>query len=388
MQAVGGLYLRIGEFSMGQNRKNYQKELDGILAGLKESGNVPTLLLHSCCAPCSSYCLSYLADYFKITVFYYNPNISPEDEYLKRVGEQKRLISKMPLKHEACFVEGVYEPERFFDMAKGMENLPEGSERCYRCYEMRLKKTAEYAKENGFDYFTSTLSISPYKNADWLNEIGFKLEEEFGVNYLVSDFKKRGGYRESIELSKEYNLYRQNYCGCVYSRRGKDEKEIWDVYDGEGMPTGRVMERGMPADGDYMLCVHIYIYNDKGQFLVQKRAEGKVTHPGEWDITVGAVLSGEDSRAAAVRETYEEIGVRLKPDELQYKGRIKKTQRFADVYFVHRDIDLGKCVLKKDEVEKVKFVDSDGLILLARESRHREEDYIEALKEFICDIDI
>ena len=370
---------------MRQSRRNYQKELEGILEGLKESGSVPTLLLHSCCAPCSSYCLSYLADYFRITIFYYNPNISPKDEYLKRVSEQKRLIAELPLKNKVCFAEGIYEPDEFFEIVKGYEEFPEGSQRCYLCYEMRMRSTAEYAKKNGFDYFTSTLSISPHKNADWINEIGMKLQDEYGVAYLVSDFKKRGGYQKSIELSKEYNLYRQNYCGCVYSKRGVGQKEIWDVYDGEGMPTGRVMDRGMPASGDYMLCVHIYIYNDKGQFLVQKRAAGKITHPGAWDITVGAVLSGEESRTAAVRETFEEIGVLLEPEELQYKGRIKRKQRFADVYFVHKDFDLNECVLQKDEVEKVKFVDSDELILLARESRHRAEDYIERLKGFIKD---
>ena len=370
---------------MKQNRRNYQKELDVILAGLKETGNVPSLLLHSCCAPCSSYCLSYLAEYFLITVFYYNPNISPKDEYLKRVDEQKRLISELPLKYKVSFSEGSYDSESFFEMAKGREELPEGAERCYGCYEMRLRRTAEHAAKNGFDYFTSTLSVSPHKNADWLNEIGFKMQDEYGVNYLVSDFKKRGGYQKSIELSKEHNLYRQNYCGCVYSKKSAGQKEVWDVYDSEGMRTGRVMERGMPASGDYMLCVHIYIYNDKGQFLVQKRAAGKVTHPGAWDITVGAVLSGEESRAAAVRETFEEIGIRLKPDELQFKGRIKRKQRFADVYFVHREIDLDECVLQKDEVEKIKLVDTDELLELARESRHREEDYIEKLKGFIED---
>lgn len=209
------------------NQVNYQIELDKILQGLeKRSGHAgscaaeaPTLLLHSCCAPCSSYCLSYLADYFRITVFYYNPNISPAEEYQKRVEEQERLIGELPLKYPVSFQEGKYEPERFFAMAEGMEELPEGGERCFRCYEMRQREAAIAAKEGGFDYFTTTLSLSPHKNAQKLNEIGLGLQKEYGVNYLVSDFKKRGGYLKSIELSKEYDLYRQDYCGCVFSKR-------------------------------------------------------------------------------------------------------------------------------------------------------------------------
>lgn len=200
------------------NAINYQKELDRIIENLTERGEVPTLLMHSCCAPCSSYCLSYLAEYFHITIYYYNPNIYPETEYQKRVKEQQRLIQELPVKHPVTFQEGVYDPERFFAMAEGMEQIPEGGERCFHCYEMRQREAALAAKEGGFDYFTTTLSVSPHKNAQKLNEIGLRLQEEYGVKYLVSDFKKRGGYLKSIELSREYDLYRQNYCGCVYSK--------------------------------------------------------------------------------------------------------------------------------------------------------------------------
>lgn len=206
------------------NKINYQIELDKIIDNLQKENRVPTLLLHSCCAPCSSYCLSYLADYFKITVFYYNPNISPAEEYQKRVEEQKRLINELPVKNRVSFMEGRYEPEKFFEMSKGLESIPEGGERCFKCYEMRQREAAEYAAENGFDFFTTTLSISPHKNAAKLNEIGLKLEKEYGVRYLVSDFKKKGGYLKSIEYSKQYDLYRQNYCGCVYSKMEAEKR--------------------------------------------------------------------------------------------------------------------------------------------------------------------
>jgi Uncharacterized protein conserved in bacteria len=197
--------------------QNYQKELDHIIDQLNEEQRVPTLFLHSCCAPCSSYCLEYLAEYFSITVFYFNPNIYPEEEYQKRVEEQQKLISAMPVKHPIQFMEGEYKPEQFFEIAKGLEHVPEGGERCFQCYELRLREAAVHAQKNKFDYFTTTLSISPLKNAAKLNEIGSKLAEEYGVAYLPSDFKKKNGYKRSIELSKEYELYRQNFCGCVYS---------------------------------------------------------------------------------------------------------------------------------------------------------------------------
>ena len=183
------------------NKINYQRELDQILAEITAKGEVPTLLLHSCCAPCSSYVLSYLASYFRITLYYYNPNISPKEEYQKRVQEQMRLIRELPVRYPICFEEGVYDPERFFEMAKGMEDIPEGGERCFRCYELRQREAAIAAAQGGYDYFTTTLSVSPHKNAQKLNEIGLRLQEEYGVRYLLSDFKKKGGYLESIRLS-------------------------------------------------------------------------------------------------------------------------------------------------------------------------------------------
>ena len=203
--------------------RNYQKELDKIIedAGAREGG-APSLFLHSCCAPCSSYVLEYLRQYFRITVFYYNPNITEDAEYRKRVEEQKRLIAAYNQKAQGYSIEvleGDYEPDRFFQIAKGLEAYPEGGERCFACYELRLLETAKRARAGNYDYFTTTLSISPLKNAAKLNEIGEKLAASCGVAWLPSDFKKRDGYKRSIELSKEYELYRQDYCGCVYSRR-------------------------------------------------------------------------------------------------------------------------------------------------------------------------
>ncbi|GFI09733.1 epoxyqueuosine reductase QueH [Lachnospiraceae bacterium] len=201
------------------NKRNYQRELDGTIEKLVEAGQAPRLLLHSCCAPCSSYVLEYLSEYFSVTVFYYNPNIFPAEEYEKRVKEQEALILRLPAKHRISFLEGPYEQERFYEMAKGLELEPEGGERCFRCYHLRLLEAAQMARAGAFDYFTTTLSISPLKDAEKLNEIGEKLAREYGVAYLNSDFKKRNGYKRSIELSREYGLYRQDYCGCVYSLR-------------------------------------------------------------------------------------------------------------------------------------------------------------------------
>ncbi len=197
--------------------RNYQRELDALIEKIKAEDKTPTLLLHACCAPCSSYCLEYLSQYFKITVFYYNPNIYPEKEYTHRVDEIKRLISEMQFKNEVDFIEGRFEPEEFYSLTKGLENCKEGYERCFLCYRLRLEETAKLAKEKSFDYFTTTLSISPLKNAAKINEIGEELAEIYGVAHLPSDFKKKNGYKRSIELSKEYSLYRQNYCGCVFS---------------------------------------------------------------------------------------------------------------------------------------------------------------------------
>ena len=203
------------------NRINYQKELDKVIESLSQQEKVPTLLLHSCCAPCSSYVLEYLSNYFGITVFYYNPNIYPDEEYEMRVREQQRFIRAFPAKHPIDFIEGAYDKERFYEMARGLEAVPEGGQRCFQCYELRLREAGELAKARGFDYFTTTLSISPMKNAEKLNEIGLRLAEELGVAYLCSDFKKRNGYKRSTELSREYGMYRQDYCGCVYSYNQK-----------------------------------------------------------------------------------------------------------------------------------------------------------------------
>lgn len=204
---------------------NYQKELDKLIERLSKEQRVPKLLLHSCCAPCSSYVLEYLSNYFEITVFYYNPNIFPENEYTKRILEQQTLISDMKVKHPVSFLAGNYDRDRFFQIAEGLEHLREGGERCFKCYELRLEEAAKIAKDAGFDYFTTTLSISPLKNADKLNEIGIRLADKYGVQYLQSNFKKKNGYKRSIELSSEYGLYRQDYCGCEYSFRDRQKQK-------------------------------------------------------------------------------------------------------------------------------------------------------------------
>lgn len=206
------------------NRQNFQKEMERIIARECSDVNVPRLLLHSCCAPCSTWCLKVLSEFFLVTVFYYNPNIFPEEEYRMRVEEQERFLSLFPTKHPVSFIEGAYDTQRFYEMARGMEQMEEGGERCFCCYELRLRETARMARERGFDYFTTTLSISPLKNAQKLNEIGEKLAEEYGVRYLYSDFKKKEGYKKSTEISKEYEMYRQYYCGCVYSKRDRDRE--------------------------------------------------------------------------------------------------------------------------------------------------------------------
>lgn len=240
-----------------ENQVNYQKKLEKILSALEAEaaceGRKKRLLLHACCAPCSSYVLEYLREKFDITVLYYNPNITEREEYEKRSAELKRLAQRM--NEEACgagreeegtsqngsgtfpkampalpsgFIlveEGEWEPQRFFEAAKGLENLPEGGERCFRCYELRLRETARLAAERGFDYFTTTLTISPLKNAAKLNEIGERMAEEYGTAFLPSDFKKKNGYKRSVELSEKYELYRQDYCGCVFSRAERDRRK-------------------------------------------------------------------------------------------------------------------------------------------------------------------
>lgn len=201
------------------NQRNYQKEMEKIIGGLQ--GEKKSLLLHSCCAPCSSAVLEKLQEIFDITVFYYNPNISEEFEYRKRVEEQKRLIEAFNGKNPDCLIkiiDGDYEPREFYAVVKGLENCPEGGERCFKCYALRLEKTAQAAKEGNYDFFTSTLTISPLKNAAKLNEIGEEMALKYETSFLPSDFKKKEGYKRSIELSKEYDLYRQNFCGCAFSK--------------------------------------------------------------------------------------------------------------------------------------------------------------------------
>lgn len=210
---------------MTATNPNYQKQLEEVLQ--KESGHRPKLLLHTCCAPCSSYCLEYLLSHFEITVFYYNPNITEEAEYRHRAAEQQRLIEALgcDIGRHAAFAEGPYEPQRFLEAAKGLEKCPEGGERCERCFRLRLETAAEYAAKNGFDYFTTSLTISPLKNAPLLNTIGKEMGERYGIAFLPSDFKKRGGYQRSIELSKKYDLYRQDYCGCAFSKAEREEQK-------------------------------------------------------------------------------------------------------------------------------------------------------------------
>lgn len=205
-------------------KQNYQLMLEETIAQNQAQNQVPTLLLHSCCAPCSSYCLEYLSRYFKVTVFYYNPNIYPEEEYWKRVEEQKHFIENFPANHEIRFLEGTYDKERFYEITRGLEDVKEGKERCFLCYELRLRESAMMAAEMKMDYFTTTLSISPLKNAEKLNEIGAGLAEEYHVSYLFSDFKKKNGYKRSVELSEEYGMYRQYYCGCVFSKNQRDRE--------------------------------------------------------------------------------------------------------------------------------------------------------------------
>ncbi len=197
---------------------NYQKELDAKLQEIAKQQSRPTLLLHSCCAPCSSYVLEYLSSHFDITILYYNPNIAPQEEFDRRVEEQQRLIREMPLHSAVRFIVGQYDPNEFYAIAAGKEEQPEGGERCFACYRLRLEATAKLAAQKGFDYFTTTLSISPHKNADVLNAIGSELASAYHTTYLQSDFKKKNGYKRSCELSQIYQLYRQDYCGCVYSK--------------------------------------------------------------------------------------------------------------------------------------------------------------------------
>lgn len=207
------------------NKINYQKILDSELEKIKNSGKKPKLFLHACCGPCSSYCLEYLNSYFDIIFYYFNPNITPESEYRYRLSELKRLTEEMPHENKIEFFPAEYDPKEFYRLVKGHENDPERGERCQICMHYRLEKTAIAAKSYGADYFTTTLSISPYKDSQFLNEAGAEISQKYGVPYLFSDFKKKNGYKRSIVLSREYNLYRQDFCGCVFSKMESERKK-------------------------------------------------------------------------------------------------------------------------------------------------------------------
>lgn len=204
---------------------NYNKVMEDMLFKLKEQGIVPTILLHSCCAPCSSHVISTLTEYFNITILYYNPNIEPYDEYLKRKNEEIKFINEYPNINKLEIIDCDYDNDLFHECVKGLEDIPEGGSRCFKCYFLRLEKTAKMAKELGYDYFATTLTVSPLKKSDKLNEFGEFLSKKYEINYLYSDFKKKNGYKHSIELAKEYNLYRQDYCGCIYSKREREEQK-------------------------------------------------------------------------------------------------------------------------------------------------------------------
>ena len=213
------------------NQRNYQKELEQVISRHDSRKEVPSVLLHSCCAPCSSYVLEYLSQYFQVTVFYYNPNIYPQQEYTHRVKEQQWFIDQYPLQRKVDFIEGRYDTETFYEITKGMEQMPEGDMRCFACYELRLMETAACAKRLNMDYFTTTLSISPRKDANKLNEIGEKLAKEYGVLYLNSDFKKKNGYLRSVQITKSYGMYRQDYCGCIYSMQERQKAQKASIHE-------------------------------------------------------------------------------------------------------------------------------------------------------------
>ncbi len=205
------------------NKINYQKQLDELIAN--DGGSGKTLLLHSCCAPCSSYVIEYLSQYFRIIVFYYNPNLYPNEEYARRSSEQKRLIGEMETKYPVTYTDEGFDSREYYSRVKGLEHEPEGGARCRECFELRLERTAKKAVELGADYFATTLTISPMKDAQLLNEIGRSLSEKYGVAWLPSDFKKKNGYKRSIELSREHDLYRQDYCGCVFSKQERERQK-------------------------------------------------------------------------------------------------------------------------------------------------------------------
>ena len=194
---------------------NFQQEQENLISGLT---NTPSLLLHSCCGPCSTHCLEVLSQYFLVTVLWYNPNIQPEEEFDLRLQNQKKVLENLNTKNPVKLLIVDYDSKEFFDVSKGLEKEREGGARCEKCFRLRLDKTAQIAKENGFEFFTTTLTVSPHKNAELLNQLGYEFAEKYGIKFLPADFKKKNGYKRSIELSKQFDLYRQNYCGCVYSK--------------------------------------------------------------------------------------------------------------------------------------------------------------------------
>ena len=202
--------------------RNYAKELEQLIQKLQQEGKVPRLLLHACCAPCSSAVLEYLSQYFAITLLYYNPNIAPLEEYQKREAELRRLVSQMKFTHPVELLPCQYDGQAFVQAARGLEGEPEGGKRCEACFRLRLRYAAQEAARLRFDYYTTTLSISPMKNAPLLNQLGEEIGREFGVAHLPSDFKKKDGYKRSVQLSKEYDLYRQDYCGCAFSKAERE----------------------------------------------------------------------------------------------------------------------------------------------------------------------
>ena len=196
------------------------------LEEISKLNNTPKILLHSCCAPCSSYVITFLSNYFDITILYYNPNIAPQEEYEKRKNEQIKLIKTLNTKNKLYFLDCDYENNKYNEVIKGYENIPEGGSRCHICFNLRLEKTAKLAKLNNYDYFCSTLTVSPHKNSKVINEIGEKISNKYNIKWLYSDFKKNEGFKQSIELSKKYDLYRQDYCGCIHSKKDKEKQEI------------------------------------------------------------------------------------------------------------------------------------------------------------------
>lgn len=204
------------KYKVMENKRNFQRELDKIIQKHQQNNEKPLLLLHSCCGPCSSYVLEYLREYFQIKLFFFNPNIHPSEEYQRRLSAQKEVLKKMDFS-DVELIEGKYDPDEFFKAVKGFEDQPEGGKRCEICIKMRMKRAAETAKKYNMDYFATTLTVSPHKNAPYINSAGEILEKEIGIPYLVSDFKKKNGYKRSVELCRILDIYRQNYCGCVFA---------------------------------------------------------------------------------------------------------------------------------------------------------------------------